>query len=88
MILIQGLIRHYASGSAKKKKKLKLKKIIMAKKSKTKVEKNLNPVTVKQDIDSISYKNNAFMNKAVPNPYPNPALGTRKMGGSVKKKKK
>jgi hypothetical protein len=60
----------------------------MAKKSKTKVEKPLDPVRVRKDLDTISNNNNAFMNKAVPNPYPNPALGTRKMGGSVKKKKK
>jgi hypothetical protein len=60
----------------------------MAKKSKTNVDKNLNPVKVKQDIDSISSRNNAFINKAVPNPFPNRAIPTRKMGGSVKKKKK
>lgn len=60
----------------------------MAKKSKTKVEKDLDPVKVQKDIAAMSAKNNAFINKAVPNPYPNPALGTRKMGGSVKKKKK
>jgi hypothetical protein len=39
-------------------------------------------------IDSISNLNNTFINKAVPNPFPNRAIPTRKMGGSVKKKKK
>lgn len=60
----------------------------MAKKTKTNVDKNLDPVKVKQDIDSISFKNSAFIKKAVPNPYPNRAIPNRKMGGSVKKKKK
>jgi hypothetical protein len=73
----------------------------MAKKDKkdsTAVSKDLNNISeanklwadnmarAKEVTDSISKLNNTFINKAVPNPYPNKAIRNRKMGGVIGKK--